>query len=233
MATHRRNLIVIPVYNEETFIADVIAEIRKHTCDNTDIMVVNDGSTDGSERIISEIGGILSIHHRENLGYGKSLIDGFTYALKNGYTNVITIDCDWQHEPHLIRQFFKETDNYDIISGSRYLRPSREMPPKDRLRLNRIITARINEITGYGITDAFCGFKAYRASGLNKLKLTEYDYGMPLQLWVQAARNGLTVKEIPIGLVYLERRRGFTGKLSNPDERLAYYQRVIDEEVAR
>lgn len=233
MARNGKNLIVIPVYNEETFIANVVAEIRKYTHDNTDIVAVNDGSTDDSAEVISSLEGIISIHHKANLGYGKSIIDGFNYAIEKGYTNVITIDCDWQHEPHLIMEFFKETANYDIVSGSRYLRPSREKPPEDRLRINRIITARINEITGYGITDAFCGFKAYRVKGLEKLGLTEPDYGMPLQLWIQAAKNGLTMKEIPVGLVYFERRRGFTGRLSNPEERLAYYKRVIDEEIVR
>ena len=232
MAQHRTNLIIIPVYNEERFIDGVVAEIRKYTYDNTDILVVNDGSTDASPNAISSLEDILAIHHKENLGYGKSLIDGFKLAIENDYTNVITIDCDWQHEPHLIRGFFKETDDYDIVSGSRYLKPGRETPPDDRSKINRIITAHINEITGYSITDAFCGFKAYRVGGLRKLELTEYDYGMPLQLWIQAAKNGLTVKEIPVGLVYFERRRGFTGRLSNPGERLAYYNRVIEEELA-
>lgn len=231
MAQHRTNLIIIPVFNEERFLAGVVSEIRKYTYDNTDILVVNDGSTDASPNAISSLEDILAIHHKENLGYGKSIIDGFNLAIENGYTNVITIDCDWQHEPHLIREFFKETDDYDIVSGSRYLRPSREAPPEDRSRINRLITERINVHTGYSITDAFCGFKAYRVDGLRKLRLTEPRYGMPLQFWIQAAKNGLTVKEIPVGLVYFQWRRGFTGRLSNTEERLAYYNRVIDEEL--
>ena len=233
MARERKNLIVIPVYNEELFIADVVAEIRKYTYENTDILVVNDGSTDGSPEAISKLEGILSIDHGENLGYGRSLIDGFDYAAENGYTTVITIDCDWQHEPHLIREFFRETDNYDIVSGSRYLRSSHEKAPEERSGINRLITKRINEITGHGITDAFCGFKAYRMGGLTKLNLTEPHYGMPLQLWIEASKHGLTVKEIPVGLVYFQWRRGFSGRLSDPGKRLAYYNRVIDEELAR
>ena len=73
----------------------------------------------------------------------------------------------------------------------------------------------------------------FGAFTIEKLDLTEPHYGMPLQLWIQACKHGLTVKEIPVGLVYFQWRRGFSGRLSDPARRLAYYNRVIDEELFR
>jgi len=83
------------------------------------------------------------------------------------------------------------------------------------------------------LTDAFCGFKAYRVEALSRLHVTETGWGMPLQLWVQAARLNLRIKEVGVPRVYLDPHRAFGGVLDNPEERLAYYRRVIaDAELA-
>ena len=226
------NLVVIPIYNESKYLDGVIEEVKKHICDKTDILAIDDGSTDETRRILEKISGIKMMKHEKNEGYGKTLIDGFDYAIKSGYKNVITIDCDRQHEPHLIQEFCKHLDGFDIISGSRYLKPSNEKPPRERFEINQKITKIINEITGYGLTDAFCGFKAYRVEKLKCLKLTESNYGMPLQLWIQAFRNGLRVKEIPVGLVYFDHCRNFPGKLREAEWRYKYYLEIIEKEMA-
>ena len=99
------------------------------------------------------------------------------------------------------------------------------------MSVNEEIAKTINEITGYGLTDSFCGFKAYKVDALKKLNLTETSYGMPLQLWIQAWKNGLTVKEIPIALIYFDRTREFPGSLRKKEARLNYYRDVIDREL--
>jgi glycosyltransferase involved in cell wall biosynthesis len=141
----------------------------------------------------------------------------------------VPTDCDGQHEPARIPVLLEAIHDADIVSGSRYLRDFRQntIPPQDRLRINRQITAELNERFGLHLTDAFCGFKAYRREALERLRITEPGWGMPLQLWVQAARLGLRIKEVGVPRVYLDPNRAFGGALNDAEERLGYYRRVI------
>lgn len=228
-----KTLLIVPIYNEEKYLTGVLDEVRKHISPGTELLAINDGSTDRSGKILDRIPAVTVLSHPRNMGYGSTLMDGFQYAIGNGFEIAITIDCDWQHEPHLIGEFEREISSCDIVSGSRYLKPSNETPPAERAEINQKITDLINELTGLGITDAFCGFKAYRVEALRKLALTEPDYGMPLQLWIQAAAHGLRVVEIPVGLVYFDHSRDFAGELRNPTQRLRYYLSIIEKESAR
>ena len=236
------NLIVIPIYNEQKHIFNVLREVRKYSSE--DLLVINDGSTDESKNIVEEIascskiiGKLIIINHLKNEGYGKSLIDGINFARNNNYKYLLTLDCDEQHEPELIPQFFKEIkkEKFDIVSGSRYLsfQKQTDTPPEDRYIINRKITRLINQVTNYGLTDSFCGFKVYRVESFKKLELTEKGYGLPLQLWIQAYKNNLTVKELPVSLIYKDKTRTFGNYLDDPKKRLAYYQKIIDSEVKK
>ena len=93
------------------------------------------------------------------------------------------------------------------------------------------MTDSINAWLGLGITDAFRGFKAYRVSALARLNLTVPGYGMPLQLWAQAARANLRIREIPVPLIYHDPDRHFGGALDEPDTRLAYYYDILLQEL--
>jgi glycosyltransferase involved in cell wall biosynthesis len=234
----RRSVIVMPLYNEEATLAGVLEEVRRHT--GARILVVNDGSTDGSAAILraaeSRLPDLHVITHTQNEGYGQSLIDGFRYAVDGGFDVAVTIDCDRQHEPHLIPDFLDAAQRFDIVSGSRYHpeAPGAQDPaPPDRQRLNAEITRIINELTGYRLTDAWCGFKAYRTAGLARMRLDERSYGLPLQVWLQAARLGLSVTEIPVPRIYKNPERRFWGGLDDPDARRTYYLAIIDREVSR
>ncbi len=226
-----KHLIVIPIHNEGRYLSGVVEEIRKYLCEGAEILAIDDGSTDETPELLARIPGIGVLTHPKNLGYGRTLIDGFAYAAEHGYDHVMTVDADWQHEPHLIPEFCKALDDADIVSGSRYLRPSNEQPPEDRREINQRVTAMINKITDYGLTDAFCGFKAYRVEAVRKLELTEPGYGMPVQLWIQAWLKGLSVKEIPVGLVYFDRCRGFPDHLEDPEQRYRYYAEILEREL--
>ena len=96
-------------------------------------------------------------------------------------------------------------------------------------RINLIITNELNQALDLELTDAFCGFKAYRQEALTKLSITETGWGMPLQLWVQAACAGLRIKEIGVPRLYLDPKRAFGGMLNDADARLEYYRRVLAE----
>ncbi|MDQ7800394.1 MAG: glycosyltransferase family 2 protein [Armatimonadota bacterium] len=230
-----RVLVVMPLYNEEATLQEVLEAVLHYAPPGTDVLVVDDGSTDGSAEILARFPEVRVIRHPENRGYGASLIDGFRYALDHGYDAVVTMDCDAQHEPYLIPDLLSALEDADIVSGSRYLPGSSrgQEPPPDRLRINREVTERVNALTGYRLTDAFCGFKAYRADALRRMQLDEPSYGMPLQVWVQAARWGLRVREIPIGRIYKNPHRRFWGGLDDPEVRLRYYLQVLEREAAR
>src|SRR5262249_47721051 len=135
--------------------------------------------------------------------------------------------------PDFVRE--AERGEADIISGSRYLRDldGNSLPPLDRRAINQKVTDLLNELMNLGITDAFCGFKAYRVDALRPLNITVPVYGMPRQLWVQAARQGLRIREIPVRLIYNDPNRHFGGSLDDPDARMQYYYDVLVHELAR
>ena len=226
-------LTAIPVFNEFSYVDDVLREVQGYS-DN--VLVVDDGSTDGTSELLERHVGIEIISHKANAGYGQSLIDAFEFACQNNFDWIITIDCDHQHEPSYIPRFHSEIekDDVDIISGSRYLRRTTAgwaHVPSERIAINKRITNVLNKNLRIRLTDAFCGFKAYRTSAVLKLKLSERGYGMPLQLWIQAGRKSLRVREIPVPLIYHDPKRNFGGILEDPEERLAYYMEIIEGEL--
>ena len=228
----KNTLIAIPVHNESRYVDDILTAVSEY---NSNILVINDGSNDGTDKLLKEHKSIKAITHKTNEGYGQSLIDAFGFAKDRGYDWIITIDCDHQHQPYCIPHFFErmEKDDVDIISGSRYLLCTNpENVPAGRLRINHCITTLLNSALGIDITDAFCGFKTYRVSALKKLKLTEKGYGLPLQLWIQAAFTELRITEIPVPLIYHDPKRNFAGLLELPRYRMQYYMDVIEKELA-
>ncbi|MHC4879131.1 MAG: glycosyltransferase family 2 protein [Planctomycetota bacterium] len=229
-------LTALPVYNEESHVAEVLAEVRRYA-DN--VLVVNDGSSDGTADVLQSIPGILVETHEQNQGYGAALKTAFCYAIRHGYDVVITIDCDGQHEPSLIPElaaavYPEDSEPYDIVSGSRYLKQfdGDSLPPEERRRINMEITRFLNERLQLNLTDSFCGFKAYRTLAIENLNITELGYAMPLQLWVQAVDLGFRITEFPVPLVYLDEERSFGGSLDDSNRRLRYYRQVLDRELA-
>ncbi|MBM3980844.1 MAG: glycosyltransferase family 2 protein [Planctomycetes bacterium] len=221
-----RVLTAIPVYNEAKHVRDVLAEVRRYS---PDLLVVNDGSTDGTAELLDREPDLHRIDHATNGGYGAALISAFDFARCRDFDVLVTMDCDGQHEPSRIPVLLESIHDADIVSGSRYFRDFRQdtPAPTDRRFINAMITREINARYGLNLTDAFCGFKAYRREALAKLHITERGWGMPLQLWVQAARAGLRVKEIGVPRLYLDPNRAFGGVMNDPEQRLAYYRDVL------
>jgi glycosyltransferase involved in cell wall biosynthesis len=225
-----RFLTALPVFNEVRHVTQVLDEVVKYA---TDVVVVDDGSTDGTRELLAQRKDVKVLYHLQNRGYGAALKTAFDYAIEHRYELVVTIDCDGQHEPQRICDLAAACRHFDIASGSRYLEApaSTDQVPSDRLSINRTITRELNERLDLKLTDAFCGFKAYRTTALAKLRLTETGYAMPLELWVQAAWHGLRVTEVPVPLIYLDEERSFGGALDAADLRLKYYLEVIDRAV--
>jgi glycosyltransferase involved in cell wall biosynthesis len=231
-----KQLTALPVFNEEAHLLDVLPEVRKYS---QDILVVDDGSTDRTPLLLSEMEGIHVIRHAKNSGYGAGLRTAFNFAIEHGYDVLVTIDCDGQHQPQLIPELASalvaEDGNVaDIVSGSRYLLDFEgdNLAPEDRRRINMEITRQLNECFDLSLTDSFCGFKAYRVESLPKFEITELGYAMPLQLWIQAVGHGMVIREFPVPRIYLDEKRSFGGSLDDAQQRMAYYQQVIRREMS-
>ena len=264
-------LTALPVYNEVSHVVRVLEEVGRYS---SHILVVNDGSTDGTEQVLTDL---LADHerrrqtgqknvphltvtsHEKNRGYGGALETAFRHAISHGYDVLVSIDCDGQHQPrliphfvdvclgrgelpdlHLVAQGRYKCDQtraalemgrvpVDLVSGSRYLRDHDEntAAPEARKMVNATITADLNRLLDFDMTDAFCGFKAYRVEAIKALRITEFGYAMPLQLWVQAAAECFSVIELPVPRVYTGEQRSFGAVLDDAETRLAHYRNVI------
>ncbi len=236
-------LTALPVFNEAKHVADVLQEVRRYS---QRLLVVDDGSSDNTPQILEELQAewgrdvLAIVRHEKNSGYGAALKTAFRYAVEQGFDVLVTIDCDGQHEPKLIpeiakRVFDADADQpNDIVSGSRYLKSFEgdSTPPEERRYINLEITRELNRRLGLKLTDAFCGFKAYRVDALNCLDVTDFGYAMPLQVWVQAVSAGMKIVEFPVPLVYLDEQRSFGGSLDDAQRRMAYYRDVLNRELS-
>lgn len=224
----RELVVVLPVYNEAPTLLAVLKAVREFW--PGEILVVDDGSTDATPSL-AEAGGARVLCHGRNRGYGAAVMSGLGWAREQGFRWAITLDADLQHEPQFIPRFLERVreGEVDVVSGSRYLDPrlARDPAPEDRRWVNGIITHLIREITGYCITDAFCGFRAWRLEPVLALGLREEGYAFPVEFWIKAAAKGLRVEEVPVPLVYHDFSKG-VGKRP-PRERLAEYLRVAGE----
>jgi dolichol-phosphate mannosyltransferase len=219
--------VLVPVYNEEATVSRVLDAVRRVF--SGPILVVDDGSLDGTPRVLAGRRDVRILRHPENLGYGQSLIAGFALARSLGVERLVTMDCDGQHEPKHIPEFLEAlAEGGEIVSGSRYLPESPEIghTPPQRRDVNRRICAEINRVTGWSLTDAFCGFKAYRVAALDRFSLTEPGYALPMELWAKAHCHRLGVRERPIERIYFDNDRSFGQDLDEPEKRYAYYLRV-------
>lgn len=227
-----RFLTALPVYNEARHVRGVVEQVRQYS---PEILLVDDGSTDGTSAVLDELPNVHLVRHAKNRGYGAALKTAFEYAERHRYEYLVTIDCDGQHEPQRIPRFVDACEGWDIVSGSRYLKnyPGDSEAPPERKRINQQLTAELNRRLGLNLTDAFCGFKAYRVEALKHLQVLEAGYAMPLELWVQAAHAQLRIRELPVPRIYLDEKRSFGGALDNGWTRLEYYHLVLDRSFAR
>ncbi|MDX2131486.1 MAG: glycosyltransferase family 2 protein [Planctomycetota bacterium] len=231
-----RTLVAIPVYNESRHVQSVLERVLVYS---RDVLVVDDGSTDDTPRLLAEYP-VELIRHVRNRGYGSSLRDAFRFAAAEKFDWLITMDCDDQHEPASIPAFIAAAreDRFDVVSGSRYLRADNgDAAPPDRREINQAITrelnCRLSRSLGTMLTDAFCGFKAYRVSALRRMKPTVRGYAFPMQFWAQAAALRLRVRELPVRRIYNDPSRTFGGVLDDAAKRLAHYRGVLHRELRR
>ncbi len=227
-------LIAIPTFNEAKQVEEVIDRTRPYC---QDILIVDDASSDQTPAILAKRNDIRVLRHDQNQGYGKSLIDAFNYAQREGFDWVITMDADGQHEAESIPDFVEaiRSGEWDLISGSRYLAAlsNDDLPPIERRNINHRVTTILNNQFGLELTDSFCGFKAHRTSTMIRLGLTEAGYAFPLQLWPRVWEQGVRMKEIAVRRIYNDPNRSFGVNLDDAERRFSHYMTVLNAELDR
>ncbi len=222
--------IIIPVYNEKKYVEEVVNEIIDIKIKNKKIYIVDDGSDEETKEILKRLKDVEIITHKKNMGYGAAIISGFKKAISENFDCIITIDADRQHIPKRIPEFLKYIKYYDVVSGSRYMEGAKVLtpPPEDRKYVNFLIQRVIFYLTGLKITDAFCGFKAYRREFIEGINFKEKGYAFPLEVWYYVYKKKARLKEIPCELFYPE-KRDFRGEIMDKEKRILYYKSVLEK----
>ncbi len=195
--------IIMPAHNEAEHIRDVIADI-KHITHN--IIVVDDGSSDDTFQIAND-SGVDALRHIINLGKGAAVKTGCDYALKKGFTHMILVDADGQHDPAEISLFLAALKDYDIVFGVRKF--DKNMPKVARLG-NWFISKVAGFLYGIKLKDTQCGYRAFSAETYKKIRWSSSDYSMESEMIANAGRHKLKYKEIPIKTIYLDAYKGTT-----------------------
>lgn len=195
-----RVLIALPAFNEAKLLKSVLFEILFYAA-ASDILVVDDGSNDGTGEI-AKIVGVNLVTHSENRGKGAALISAFKFAKQHGYDWIICMDSDGQHSPASLKDFFQRlnTDDVAIFLGNRTARSG--AMPFHRILSNGITSILISLLCGCRIHDSQCGYRAIRTSCINIRRLGEKGFQLESELLIQICRNGGLVTEIPIATVY-------------------------------
>ena len=188
--------ILIPAYNAQWTIGSVLKKVRSL---GIDTIVVNDGSSDETKKVVLEYG-VYLLEHPFNLGKGAALRTGFQYILEKGYELVITLDADGQHDPSEIPLLFEmfQSVEPDILIASRI----REFYRMTFLRRfwNRLGAKAVARLCHSDITDSQSGFRLIRVEVMKKIDLLTTGFETELELLIKACKKGFRVLSIPINI---------------------------------
>ncbi len=199
-------LVVLPTYNESENIDRVLRRIRG-ALDAATVLVVDDGSPDGTadiaETIGKELGNIEVLRRREKSGLGSAYRSGFRWGLDHGFDVCIEMDADLQHEPESLPDLVAPlTEGHEVVIGSRYVQGG-SIPDWTwhRRLLSRGGNLYASFVLGLGVADSTAGFRAYSASLLERIDLEQVKaegYGFQIEMTYQAKQAGASVVEVPI-----------------------------------
>ena len=207
-------LIIIPTYNESENLSQILPLVLEQD-PRIDVLVVDDGSPDGTGEIadsIAQTNSRVSVLHREKkLGLGTAYISGFRWGLERGYEYLFEMDADFSHDPDHIPEFLEAAADADLVLGSRYLggRVTVDNWPMPRLLLSYVANIYAKVVTGHRICDATGGFKCFRRRVLESLDLGSVrsnGYAFQIEMSFRTWRKGFDIKEIPI--VFTDRTDG-------------------------
>jgi len=214
-----RGMLIIPKYNEARKLQHIVPQVLDED-DGLDVLVVDDGSPDGTGRIADDMASqnprVHVLHRAAKQGLGTAYVTGFRWALEREYEFVFEMDADFSHDPKHIPQFLEAARNADLVLGSRYLRGRVTVVnwPMGRLLLSYFANIYARVVTGLHLYDATGGFKCFRRRVLEGVALDRVrsnGYAFQIEMSFRAWRKGFRVVEIPI--VFTDRADG-TSKMS-------------------
>lgn len=192
-----RVLVVMPAYQEQQSIAQVIQDLRTQR-ESLDLLVVDDGSRDRTAETARQVGAVV-VSLPFNLGIGGALRAGFLYALRNGYDAVVQFDADGQHDAAGIEALTAALAEADVVVGSRFTGADLGTTSAWRRPVMRGLARAVSLLCGTRITDATSGF---RAIGPRALEVWSRHYPAEyldnIESLVIAHRAGLVVREVPV-----------------------------------
>ena len=208
-------LVIIPTYNEKENIEEIIRKVFSLAV-TFDILVVEDGSPDGTanivETLINEFPNRLHILNREGKkGLGTAYIDGFKWALNHHYDFIFEMDADFSHNPDdLVRLYDAIVRGADVAVGSRYITGVNVVNwPMSRVLMSYYASAYVRLVTGMEIRDTTAGFVCWRRTVLEAIDLDRIKfvgYAFQIEMKYTALKLGFKVKEVPI--IFTDRTKG-------------------------
>lgn len=191
-------LVLIPVYNAAKYLPDLIARCRRYIC-NDNLLLVNDGSTDGSVEIMQKEH-VNYISFPVNRGKGAALKAGFDFAIANGYRSVLTIDADLQHLPEEIPRFLALDNGRRLVMGTRTIHLS--VMPLGRWLSNNLTSIIISAFSTQRVRDSQSGYRLIPTALLRELPLQSIRYDLESEMLFKAGYVGCEIAEAPISTVY-------------------------------
>jgi dolichol-phosphate mannosyltransferase len=214
-----RVLVVLPTYNEAANIENVIERVRKALPDAS-VLVVDDGSPDGTAKIATDVGdrlGNVDVLSRDGMsGLGSAYRDGFRWGLERGFEVLVEMDSDLSHDPDSLPTLVEPLEQgYEVCIGSRYV-PGGSIPnwSLPRRLLSKGGNLYANVLLNLNVRDSTAGFRAYSATVLRRIDLSSVradSYGFQIEMTYRAIGVGARVREVPIRFV--DRELG-TSKMS-------------------
>jgi hypothetical protein len=191
----------VPAYNEEKSLPAVLRALRADAPD-FDVVVVNDGSTDGTSAAARAFAGVRVIDLPENIGIGGAVQTGFLYAREGGYGLAVQVDGDGQHVPSEIPKIAAPVlaGTADAVIGSRFIEKAKFRGSAFRRAGIWVFQALNAVLLGQRITDSTSGFRAFNRRAIDILSRTyPDDYPEPEAIYI-LRRRGLTIVEVPVDM---------------------------------
>ncbi len=209
-----RALVIVPTYNERDNIERLVEAVLEQD-DRLEVLVVDDGSPDGTGEIVDRLAAndsrVHAMHRASKLGLGTAYLAGFAWALERDYEFVFEMDADFSHDPTHLPQFLEAIQNADLVLGSRYRngRVTVVNWPMGRLMLSYCANIYARTVTGLQLFDGTGGFKCFRRKVLEAIDLNDVrsnGYAFQIEMSFRAFRKGFRLVEIPI--VFVDRTEG-------------------------
>jgi len=198
MSEEPKICVIIPVHNESKYIGSIVQALNKK---NIPVLVIDDGSNDGSGHIAKNNGAQI-IKHKEKKGKGFSLREGFEYIIQRGYSGVITMDGDGQHAVQDIDKFIVEArhNKRNLVIGNRMSNP--QGMPAIRYLTNKLMSNIISWVCKQRIYDSQCGYRYLHCDVLQGISLSTNDFEIETEILIKSSKKGIQINSIPIETIY-------------------------------